>query len=192
MSAEHSVTRWLGPLKEGQEAAVQAVWERFFDRLVRLARKKLRGASRGVADAEDAAMSAFGSFCDAARAGRFPRLFDRDDLWHLLVVITTRKTANLARRESAKKRGGGQGHADVDLTEVITAEPDPAFAAEAAEQFRHLLEVLKTNELRRVAILKMEGYTNREVADRLGCVVGTVERKLRVIRTAWERELRRE
>jgi DNA-directed RNA polymerase specialized sigma24 family protein len=34
----------------------------------------------------------------------------------------------------------------------------------------------------------LEGFTNAEIAERLGCAVGTVERKLRVIRAIWEKE----
>jgi hypothetical protein len=41
-----SVTRWLGELKTGEDvdAAAQALWERSFHQLVRLARARLRAA----------------------------------------------------------------------------------------------------------------------------------------------------
>jgi hypothetical protein len=42
--------------------------------------------------------------------------------------------------------------------------------------------------LRSVALWKMEGFTNREIAGRLGCVEHTVERKLRVVRQIWSGE----
>jgi DNA-directed RNA polymerase specialized sigma24 family protein len=32
----------------------------------------------------------------------------------------------------------------------------------------------------------MEGYTNREIADRIGLSLATVERKLALIRDAWK------
>jgi DNA-directed RNA polymerase specialized sigma24 family protein len=41
-----------------------------------------------------------------------------------------------------------------------------------------------------VATFKLEGYTNEEIADRLGCVVSTVERKLARIRGKWASEMR--
>jgi DNA-directed RNA polymerase specialized sigma24 family protein len=56
-----------------------------------------------------------------------------------------------------------------------------------AERCQSLLDQLNP-ELQSVARWKMEGFTNAEIAERLGCVVGTVERKLRVIRTVWEKE----
>ena len=63
-----SVTRWLESLKAGDADAAQKLWERYFQALVRLARNRLRAASRAVADEEDAALSAFDSFVRGARA----------------------------------------------------------------------------------------------------------------------------
>jgi DNA-directed RNA polymerase specialized sigma24 family protein len=191
MPPEGSITRWLGPLKDGDAEAVEQLWARYFGRLVGLARKNLGARPRRAADEEDVAVSAFDSFCRAAEGGRFPRLLDRDDLWHILVVVTARKAANLAKHERAAKRGGGRPAADTDLAEVIARDPDPAFAAEAADQCRHLLDVLGDVHLRRVAVWKMEGRTNEEVGALLDRSVGSVERKLRLIRALWEREVGR-
>src|SRR5260370_3647008 len=91
MSSAGSVTNWLGLLKAGDSAAAQPLWERYFRRLVGLARTKLRGTPRQAADEEDVALCAFDSFCRAAEQGRFPKLHDRHDLWRLLVSITARK-----------------------------------------------------------------------------------------------------
>src|SRR4051794_18449637 len=98
---EGSVTRWIGDLKSGGDAAAQRLWERYFERLVHLARKKLRNdrRSRTVEDEEDAALSAFDSFCRGVDGGRFPSLTDRDDLWRLLVVLTVRKVLDQIERQ---------------------------------------------------------------------------------------------
>ena len=96
---EGSVTRWLHELVAGDQAAAQELWNRYFQRLVGLARSKLRGAPRRAADEEDVALSAFDSFCRGAEQGRFPRLDDRDNLWRLLVVITERKACDLVQHE---------------------------------------------------------------------------------------------
>ena len=58
-------------------------------------------------DEEDVALIAFYSLCDGMKAGNFPRLDDRDNLWSLLVVITGRKVLHRVRAATAKKRGGG-------------------------------------------------------------------------------------
>jgi DNA-directed RNA polymerase specialized sigma24 family protein len=195
MSAEGSITRFLGPLKAGDGVAIQKIWEVYFERMVRLARQKLAGAPRGASDEEDAALSAFTNFCRGAAQGRFPQLFDRDDLWQILLVLTARKTANLLKRETALKRGGGGNQSapgspdDPGLAEMIDREPDPAVAAEMAEQCRLLLGKLEDEGLRAVAVWKLEGHTNEEIATRIGRSLGSVERKLRVIRTLWGQEL---
>src|SRR5262249_7150341 len=76
MSSAGSVSEWIGRLKAGDADAAQQLWERYFRRLVGLARAKLRSAPRRAADEEDVALSAFDSFCQAAAQGRFPQLRD--------------------------------------------------------------------------------------------------------------------
>jgi hypothetical protein len=80
MPAGDSVSLWIRQLEAGDHAAAQKLWQRYFRRLVGLARKKLQDACRRAADEEDVALSAFTSFCKAAQAGRFPQLADRHDL----------------------------------------------------------------------------------------------------------------
>ncbi len=189
-----SVTHWIRLLHQGEAAAAQKLWERYFRRLVGLARARLRGAGRGAADEEDAALSAFDSFCRGVEQGRFPKLDDRDGLWRLLVVVTARKAADLAEREGRLKRGGGRVRGDsADGWErVVGAEPTPEFAAQAAEEYRGLLALLPDDEARRIAVWKMEGYGNEEIAVRIGRAAPTVERRLRLIRKTWLARLGRE
>jgi RNA polymerase sigma factor (sigma-70 family) len=192
MSSDGSVTRWLGLLRAGDDAAAQALWERYFTRLVGLARKKLQGSPRRAADEEDVALSAFDSFCRAAEEGRFPRLNDRDGLWRLLMVITRRKAARLLRDDRRLKRGGGMAAAAEDeslLDELLSQEPSPEFAAELADETRHLLGLLRDPELAAVALARLEGYTVEEIAARLGYAGRSVKRKLRLIRSLWESEV---
>src|SRR5207249_5229718 len=112
MAAADSVSHWLSLLQsDGDAAAAQRLWERYFHRLVGLARDKLQGQPRRAADEEDVALSAFASFCRGAEEGRFPQLHDRDNIWRLLVTITARKASQLAAREGCQKRGS---HAVLD------------------------------------------------------------------------------
>jgi RNA polymerase sigma factor (sigma-70 family) len=188
-------------LPSGDPAAAQQLWQRYFQDLVRLARRHLGRTLRRAADEEDVALSAFDSFCRGAAAGRFPQLQDRDDLWQVLVVVTTRKAIDLVHHERRRKRGGGnvldeaayRGSAGSpaeppDLGLIIGREPTPAFAAEVAEELERLLARLPDAPLRALALLKLEGYTNEEIATQLGCAVSTVQRRLRLIRGAWEQE----
>src|SRR5436190_1118263 len=75
------------------------------------------------------------------------------------------------------------------LEELVGPEPSPEFAAQVAEEYRRLLQVLGDRELKTVAVWKMEGYTVMEIAEKLGYVTRTVERKLRLIRSIWAREV---
>jgi DNA-directed RNA polymerase specialized sigma24 family protein len=52
------------------------------------------------------------------------------------------------------------------------------------------MEQLDDSTLRSVATWKLEGYTDVEIAGRLGCVTRTVERKLARIRSIWANEMR--
>jgi DNA-directed RNA polymerase specialized sigma24 family protein len=201
MSAEGSVTHWLGRLQAGDHAAAQPLWERYFHRLVRLARKKLRDAPRRVADEEDVALSAFDSFCRGAEQGRFPQLCDRDDLWRLLCALTARKACDLVRDQRRQKRGGGavrgesallgpegSSEGEAGLEQLLGREPTPEFAAQLAEEYQRLLGLLGDDELRAVALAKMEGDTTAQIAAKFGRSPRSVERKLQLIRSLWAKE----
>jgi len=195
-----SITFWIGDLKSGGDAAAQPLWERYFERLVRLAREQLRGRPGRVADEEDAALSAFDSFYRGAKHGRFPQLADRDDLWRILIVITQRKVYDQMRSEKAQRRGGGQVHGEAARggldrapgarllrggVEIELEDLTPEFSAMIAEEFQSRLDSLDDEGLRQIAIAKMEGYTDDEVATRLGFSRRYVQRKLAKIRQAW-------
>jgi DNA-directed RNA polymerase specialized sigma24 family protein len=197
MPDSESVTRYFVRLQQGDEAAAQKLWELYFRRLVGLARQKLAALPRRAADEEDVALSAFDSFCRGAERGRFPHLRDRHDLWRLLVTITARKALDQIAHDHALKQGGGRVQGDSGVAgpdgeagfdRLVGREPSPAFAAEVAEEYRQLLERLGNDELRSIAVWKMEGYGNEEIAAKLGCVPRTVERKLAVIRGLWQGE----
>jgi DNA-directed RNA polymerase specialized sigma24 family protein len=198
---EGSVSHWIGALKVGDPEAAQRLWERYFDALVRLARAKLGTIPRREADEEDIALSAFHSFCQGAARGQFPRLDDRYGLWRLLVMITARKALDQSERQRRKKRGSGRVHGEsimaggdpgareAGLEQVMGREPTPEFAAMVADECRRLLGDLGDENLRRIALLRMEGYSDPEIAARLGCGLRTVGRKLELIRKTWLREV---
>lgn len=194
-----SVTRWLVQLKGGSPAAVPPLWDEYFARLVALARARLRAVTRAAADEEDVALSAFDSFCRGVAAGRFPRLDDRDDLWQVLVLLTERKAVDRVRRETAAKRGGGAVRGDSVFArpddsapgggadQVADPGPSPEFAARFADECGRFLTRLGDADLVQVALLKLEGHTNEEIAARIGRAVRSVQRKLDAIRAIWEK-----
>lgn len=201
MEEQDSVSQWIDRLKAGDQAVAQPLWERYFQRLVGLARKKMAGAARRAADEEDVVVSAFDSFCRRAQEGQFPQLADRDDLWRLLVAITSRKAANQVRHEHRQKRGGARVRGEsvfggakcevaaAGIDQFAADGPSPDFAAQLAEQVGRLLNRLGDDLLRSIALAKLEGFTNQEIAAKLACSLSAVERKLRLIRTLWRDDI---
>jgi RNA polymerase sigma factor (sigma-70 family) len=198
--SSQSVSYWIAHLKNGNLDAVQQLWNRYAERLVNVAQQRLRHAPKHLADEEDVAASVFQSLCRGAVAGRFQDVKDRDDLWWLLLSITKQKAVNHIRRETAQKRGSRQTHAESDLDgereiggfsldQLMGDEPTPDFLAMLDEQFERLMNLLRDDTLRSIALLRIEGYTMQEVADLMGTALRTVERKAQLIRTRWQQEL---
>lgn len=182
-----SVTYWLNQLHAGDADSAKQLWDRYYARVVRLSRAMLRGADQRVADEEDVALTAFNSFYRAVAGGAFERLEDRADLWQVLVALTYRKATDQRRRASARKRAAGPV---VPVDDLLTAStPDPQLAASAAEEAAALLARLPDDdlELRRIAVMKLEGFSNAEIGSVCRCSPRTVERRLCLIRKTWER-----
>jgi DNA-directed RNA polymerase specialized sigma24 family protein len=201
MSSDQTVTHWIRALKEGDEQGARELWQRYFNQLVRVARARLGSAPRRAADEEDVALSVFDSLCKGAAQGHFPELNDREDLWQLLLTITHQKSVDHIRRETRQKRGGGQVQGesaflrtdssadDAGLQELAGSEPTPEFLAQLAEEHQRLLGMLRDDTLRHIAQWKMDGFTNEEIAGKLGVATRSVERKVRLIRDQWGAEV---
>lgn len=183
-SSDGSISQFFEGMRTGDDAAARRLWERFFPRLYALSRKVLAGRAQRAADAEDVVLSAFASFYRRAREGGFGQGLDRDNLWSLLGVIAVRKARRQARREDAQKRGGGHvldeaAHGGLDF---LAARP----AADFDTYCEELLAQLRDEELRTIAVLRLLGHKNREIAEQLGCTERKIERKLNLIRLTWE------
>jgi RNA polymerase sigma factor (sigma-70 family) len=200
MDSDASVTRLIQLLRSDDTAvrdlAARLIWQRYFPDLLDLARKNLDRRVRRRADEEDVLQSMFRSFCARQGRGEF-ELAGRDELWKLLVTITLRKARNMARdhrrdRRDINREQAAGGAADNDSTcpgwaleQMDAAGPTPAEAAVLNEALERRLEALGDPELRQVALWRLEGYTNREIADRLDCTERSIERKLERIRSNW-------
>jgi DNA-directed RNA polymerase specialized sigma24 family protein len=199
MSNDDPVPLWIEELRNADQAAARNLWNHFVSRLYELGRKKLRPETRRVYDEEDAAQSAFHSVCAGIAAGRFPALESRENLWHLLVVITARKVAHRHRHDQQQSRDVNRNLSDSIFVKsydhsppagfelTISCEPTPEFAAEFVETCEFLFESLDDPALKQVVTLRMEGYTDAEVADLLRCSRRTVQRRLEVVRRHWGR-----
>jgi RNA polymerase sigma factor (sigma-70 family) len=187
-SDAHSITRWLERLRSGDPQAARALWERFVERMLTVARQRLRGASLRVADEDDVVVVAFERFLHGVRAGRFPRLHNRDDLWAILFTLTERSARHQVRDQGREKRGGGEVRGDSALLhgDAVADVPTPADEAAMQENMARLLAALRDDELRQIALARMEGYSNAEIAAQINRAEATVERRLRLIRDTWQ------
>ena len=199
MSHDHSLTKLVQDLQAGESAAAHQMWQRCISRLVGTARRKLRGLPRRAVDEEDVALSAFDAFLRGVKENRFEKLENREDLWQVLAMLTERRAIATLRQERAQKRGGCDNRGESVFQEAAADgsavagidqvnEPNPAMIDLFTLEVRELLEKLDDDVLRRLAIGKLEGYQNKELAEQLGTGRRTIERKLQLIRQKWEHE----
>lgn len=189
---EGSVTCYMNQLRDGNREGTDELWRRFYCRLVRLAHNRMNAKFRRATGEEDVAAIAITECFRSLEEGRFPELRDRDDLWSRLAQITERRALNEIRRQTSQKAGGGEVlgesvflHADNKMVPGINGipgkEPTPEYADQLGITVTDLLSGLD-EQLRDIAIQKMQGHTNREISERVGVSIATVERKLALLR----------
>ena len=198
---DDQISVWIERLQDGDPRAADIIWRQYFEQLVRLARRRLGALPRRAVDEEDVALSAMNSLFRGADAGRFPKLDDRDDLWKILVTITARKAMKQQRRHFAEKRGGGKVHGESifaaagddnrGIDQVLGEEPTTELAGQVSATCGEMISGLQDPVQEQIVLLKLEGYTNAEIAARIDCTTRTVERKLERIRRKWSTEMGR-
>jgi DNA-directed RNA polymerase specialized sigma24 family protein len=199
VSDDASVSHWLDGLKAGDQADIERLWDRYFLKVVALARMKLPARTRREFDEEDVALSAFHSFCERAGRGEFPEVADRNDLWRLLSTITARKVTSSIRHRTRLKRGGGRvlGESAIFagddeggalVSQFLSREPSPEDAAAFTEGYNRLFDRLTNPTLRLIALRRLEGCSSEEIGAELDVSARTVDRKLQLIRALWEEE----
>jgi DNA-directed RNA polymerase specialized sigma24 family protein len=167
--------------------------------MLKLAKAKLGGMQMRTFDEEDVALSAMNSFFRGKNDGRFDRLDSRDEMWRLLATITVRKVTAQRRKAMADKRGAGAirgesiffnpANADSSMIAGLGNFSDDRLLPDTTEEIlkncEHLLEKLDDEKLRRTAIMRLEGYSNQEISEELGCSVARTKQRLQRIRELW-------
>ena len=198
---ELEVTVWMKELAHDSPEAIEHIWNEYYSKLVIFAKRRMDVLPKRDVDEEDVALSAIHSLYRGVQEGRFPQFNNRDDLWKLLLTIASRKIKKRIRHQVAQKRGGGMVRGESvfgsvsqagGLDQAVVVEPSPEFAGQVISSCDELLEELQDPVLRDIALLKLEGYTNEEVADKLNCATRSVERKLKRIRSIWKEEVTEE
>jgi DNA-directed RNA polymerase specialized sigma24 family protein len=122
---------------------------------------------------------------------------NRDELWQMLTLIGARRSTNVRIKHDCQKNGSGkiQGESVFgsrgmgDLADFIQRELAPEDYIELKEMIEELLNQLPNQQVREVALLRMSGYSNAEIAEKIGRVERTVELKLNLIRSIWSKSL---
>ena len=176
---------WLERFERGDPSAADEVVEVFYERLVRLANRRLAGMPPQLADDEGAVVSALRSFFSGVENGQIQSLNTENDLWRVLATITARKSIRQLR--SHWKQSGQADHVDRNrqVESLLSREPSPQDAAIMLDEFQHRLETLPDETLRKIALLGLEGLTPTEIAEHLAIHVRSVQRKIRLIESHW-------
>ena len=184
-----SVTRWIHEFRRGDSSAADFLWKFLESRLIAFARQKIQFPASY--DEEDVAIGAFASLCEGLEDGRYDELANRKELWSLLAEITLNRARKLARDEKRLKRGGNfkrLSNGQKALDKLEAAELAPEYSLLAKEECKRMLQMLPKEELQIIAILKVDGHTNDEIADILGCTRRSIQRRLNLIRKVWATE----
>ncbi len=167
----------------------QVIWDRYAESMRRLARFKLRNSPQRLEDEDDVVARAFVSLFRRAEAAP---IADRKQLKGLLVTIVDRKVCRVLRDQGRLKRKG-EGESALDagdstsggFANLAGGEPTPEIAAMWQESIAALLGRLDERQ-QQVAFFKLEGLTDKEVAERMGVSRATIERWLSAIRKLWQ------
>lgn len=194
MGMADSPLRWMGEWTAGRESAAGRLWHLFQPRLSIWARRRLTSHLGRWVDEEDLVSLALGSFFRRLRAGSFPVVQDSNELGNVLACMVARKAIDQRRRQRRIRRLSDRPEAREGSNGAEEQGPfarsswSPEVQALRADFLRHLLAQLTDDELRQVALLRLEGYANREIARMIGRSEATVERRLRLIRLIWDQE----
>jgi RNA polymerase sigma factor (sigma-70 family) len=181
VAEENSFVELMNRLRARDQDAATAVFRRYRDRLIALARARLDPGTRRKVDPEDVVQSAYRSFFVRYDAGRLD-VASWDELWSLLTVITVRKCANqvthyrAARRAVTRETSPDARDETWDvIVEAINRDPTASEAAILTETVEQLLRGLDTDD-RAMIELSLQGYSVAEISERLPFSERTVGR----------------
>jgi RNA polymerase sigma-70 factor (ECF subfamily) len=186
-----SFAEFLNRLQAGDDSAARELFQRFARQLIALARGRFGGGLRYKVDPEDVVQSAYKSFFARYGDGNLEAV-NWDSLWGLLTLITVRKCAERAAyyraqcRDAAREVSAPAAEERALLPEPFGREPTPLEAAELSETVDQLFAALDEDE-RPVLELSLQGYTTREISERLG----RAERTVRLLRELVRKRLQR-
>lgn len=181
----------LSLCRKGDDQAAKELFDRYLERLVALARRRLSQRMASRVDPEDIVQSVFRTFFGRLKDGQF-EFADQDDLCKLLMRITVHKTLRQVAYHKADKRSPnlelGQGEEGQErLYALLDREPTPEATAMFLDQLEHFLNRLRPQE-RKILEMRMQGYSNDEIAAKLGIYDRKIRRIIERVRGLAEQE----
>ena len=174
-----SLTVWLDRLQEGDNEAIEEIYNRYSKKMAECAAKRIRGETSLHVDQDDIVNSVFRMIVRKSKEGRFPRLNHSTDLLPFLLSVVAHKTIDYIRKEKRKFLG-------LSFSEVLERDSlDPHLSAASTEFIQKLFDSLKKERLQEIVKLKVDGMLNKDIATKLGISPKTVTRKLSVIKRIW-------
>ena len=188
-------------MREGHQEALEAFSKRYFSKIRDLAKSKL-----SKPDSEEVANDVLVALTQSIAGGKYPDLCDRNSLWFLILKITQRRVIALTRREKAQKRIPSESMEvnrfqesvnvesltdyEMELDQVIALNSTEAAWIEISDCWEELLRSLPDDVCRKIAQLKLQAYSNREIAMMMEFTPSKVDRKVRLIQEEWMRIIR--
>ena len=158
----------MAPRRPGR---ARQIVERYFDRLLVLARRRISQRLAGRVDPDDVLQSVFRTFFRRVKEGQFV-FAEEDDLCKLLMRITLHKTLRQVAFHKAAKRDPGREAVQGDdhretLLGLLDREPSPEATVAFLDQLEHFLNQLDP-QTRRIIEMRLQGHANDEIARELG------------------------
>ena len=178
------MARW----KAGDEQAAAAIFDRYVNRLIGMARSMLSERMRRRVEPEDVVQSVYRSFFQKAEADRYV-LEKTGDLWKLLATITVSKVRGQVEFHTAQKRGvyteeslnlGGSVYGL--RPEAVADQPRPEDAAAVIEEVHVVLERLDPLQ-KQIFELALQNKDVDEISSEVQRSARTVRRTLQQVRT---------
>ena len=198
MEMKSSVTDWITQLRNGHSSACDKLWPFYLQRLTAIISQKLESSRTEVSDEEDVLIDTCEVCFRKIKEGVYPNISSRHDLWRLLTKIATRKAIDQIRRSRK-----GVDRLRLDSTQTIHsssssfevnhidnfagAEPTPEFAAMVADESRYRLSKLP-KKMVEVVKLRMQGFTLKEISEKTGISLPTVQRYISFVRETWSQD----
>lgn len=174
------VQRW----QAGDEDAATELFDRYQGKLLPLVASHLSEKLRPRLEADELVQSILKSAFRVTRQGH-TQFSDDTGFWKWLVTVALNKVFKKIERETAAKRNPDREvssqSSDTYLANSLSQRPTSAQVVEVSDLMEHILERLDDDQ-KQILLLKLEGYTQKEIASKLNVSEKTIQRRSEKIR----------